>query len=576
MEKAPRCHLSTTSTTSLTWDWLILASLWCISLFIVNPLGNFPLNDDWSYGLTVKHMIENGDYRPTIGWHYMSLITNVLWGSLFCIPFGFSFTALRLSTSALSLLGILGGHFLLRDLGVPRWQALIAIMTLAFNPVYYALSNTFMTDVPFTALLILAAVFFARNLKTDSNIDLFIGTILAAAAILSRQLAISVPLAFSVSLVMTRGRTYRSLLRAAGPPALCLGVLLVFQHWLRASARIDESFFDKTNDLLYVLQHPTTQVWIVANNIYVGLLYLGLFLMPVLIFVGADILWPRRKHVTAIFTLTLVAILSIFGIRILQSGKFDLMPMSGNILVGSGIGPLTLRDVLILNLPHVSPLPMSFWCIVTAMSLLGATLLITALVVRAIDLMSTLRRNGKIVGNEAVRAFLLLSVTIYLLPVFPSYYFDRWLIPAILFLAAGLADVPGHFPRFSLVQTRILRLTSFSLLTAFSIFALGTTKDYLSWNRVRWKALHNLMEVNHIGAENIDGGFEFNGLYLYDPHYSDNPKKSWWWVQGDGYQIGFGNIPGYKIIKEYSYPNWIPPRTGRLVVLQEDPQPSQK
>ena len=112
-------------------DMLMIASLWAISIFIVDPLGNFPLNDDWSFGLTVKHLIENGDFRPS-GWTSMPLITNVLWGSLFCIPAGFSFTALRLSTLTLSLLGILGSYVLIRDLRQPRWLALITALDIGF------------------------------------------------------------------------------------------------------------------------------------------------------------------------------------------------------------------------------------------------------------------------------------------------------------------------------------------------------------------------------------------------------------------------------------------------------------
>src|SRR5712692_2220691 len=109
-------------------DMLIIASLWCATLIIVNPIGNFPLNDDWSYGLTVKHFLESGDFRPT-GWTGMPLLTNVLWGSLFCIARGFSFTAQRLSTLTLSLVGILGVYILMRDVGQRRWLAVTTALT---------------------------------------------------------------------------------------------------------------------------------------------------------------------------------------------------------------------------------------------------------------------------------------------------------------------------------------------------------------------------------------------------------------------------------------------------------------
>ena len=145
-------------------DMLLLAAIWVASLFIVNPVGDFPLNDDWSFGLAVKRLLQTGDFRPT-GWASMPLITQTLWGSLFCLPAGFSFNALRLSTLLLSLCSILGVYLLVRQAHPSRMLAAVTALTLGFNPIYYVLSNTFMTDVPFTAFLLAAAWFFSRNLR---------------------------------------------------------------------------------------------------------------------------------------------------------------------------------------------------------------------------------------------------------------------------------------------------------------------------------------------------------------------------------------------------------------------------
>jgi len=553
-------------------DMLIIGSLWCVSLFIVNPFGNFPLHDDWSFGLTVKHLIENGEFRPT-GWVSMPLITNVLWGSLFCIPSGFSFTALRLSTLTLSLVGILGGYLLIRDLRQPRWLAAIAALTLGFNPIYYALSNTFMTDVPYTAITILSAVFFARNLRTGSDLDLLIGTTLAVVATLSRHLAISVPLAFAVSLILTRGFTNRNILRTAIPLVLCLCALLVFQQWLTASGRLPSLYHAKTERLLHLLANPEALVMSLAIHTYAGLLYLGLFLLPVLIFTVADILRFHRK--TLALTITMIALLTT-GKMILNRSGLPLMPVHYDVLIKSGIGPLFLHDTFVLHLNHVPALPMGFWIVTTALSLLGAAFLIAVLGVRAINVVQRLQSGSKISDNEAVGIFLFFSAMIYLLPLLVGGFFDRYLVPAIPFLVAGIAGVSGHFPSKFPCQHKAFRLAAAVILAAFSLFAICGTRDYLAWNRVRWEALHDLMENKHVNAEDIDGGFEFNGLYLYNPLYLKDPRKSWWWVQRDTYLVGFGNVPGYKVIKEYSYPHWMPPHVQKVVVLQQDPQPTQK
>jgi len=82
-------------------DWAVITLLWGVAEILVKPIGNFPLNDDWAWGMTVKRLVEGGGYHPT-GWAGMTLITQVLWGALFCIPKGFSFNALRVSTLVLS------------------------------------------------------------------------------------------------------------------------------------------------------------------------------------------------------------------------------------------------------------------------------------------------------------------------------------------------------------------------------------------------------------------------------------------------------------------------------------------
>lgn len=559
-------------TTSIPWriaiiDMLIISSLWCLSLFIVNPLGNFPLNDDWSFGLMVKQFMENGDFRVS-GWTYMTLLTNVIWGSLFCLPAGFSFTFLRISTLVLALFGILGVYLMVRDMRQPRWLAVMASLILGFNPIYYALSNTFMTDVPATAIMILAAVFFARNLTTGSNLNLFIGTMLAIAAVFSRQLAFCVPLAFSIALIIKHGFTKRNILRAAIPVVLCLGLLIVFHHWLAVSGRLPEVYYKNAEILFYAFHNPEVILWWLIYNSFVSLVYLGLFLLPFLIFAAVDVLKARR-------TLMIAVIIFSIGITALLYNINFLMPMSDNILIKSGIGPITLRDNFYLHINNVPELPVIFWFAITAMGLLGAVFLITILVARIIDLWRRRRLGGKLSKNEYVGIFFLLSAIIYLGPIFLIAPYDRYLLQMIPVFTLGIIGISGQFPEFSLINmTKGLRFAVVALLVAGALLSVAGTRDYLAWNRLRWTALNDLMKNSHVHADEIDGGFEFNGLYMYDPYYKKVPEKSNWWVQGDTYQIGMGSVPGYKIIKEYSYSHWLPPHAGKVVVLQKNLQSS--
>ncbi|MFA6923150.1 MAG: hypothetical protein WC223_02755 [Bacteroidales bacterium] len=84
----------------------IILFFWIISIFFANPTGEFPLNDDWCYSKSLLNLVENGKFINYSS-NSVTFITQFLWGYLFCIPFGFSFVALRISTVVMALTGLI-------------------------------------------------------------------------------------------------------------------------------------------------------------------------------------------------------------------------------------------------------------------------------------------------------------------------------------------------------------------------------------------------------------------------------------------------------------------------------------
>jgi len=125
-------------------------------------------------------------------------------------------------------------------------------------------------------------------------------------------------------------------------------------------------------------------------------------------------------------------------------------------------------------------------------------------------------------------------------------------------------------------------------LALFGVFSVAGTHDYLSWNRVRWQALNNLMQEQHVSPKQMDGGVEFNAWYLYSRSYPNPllsvdidwnkkpesmerkpaPTKSWWWVASDDYVVTFGPVPGFTELKRYPFQRWLPPGEGSVLILQ--------
>jgi 4-amino-4-deoxy-L-arabinose transferase-like glycosyltransferase len=97
----------------------------------------------------------------------------------FCLPFQCSFTVLRFSTLTLGLIGVWALYALIREIQGDVRTALAAAATLAANPLWFALSNTFMTEVPFVALSILAVWCFARGFRRQEQLSLGAGLLVS-------------------------------------------------------------------------------------------------------------------------------------------------------------------------------------------------------------------------------------------------------------------------------------------------------------------------------------------------------------------------------------------------------------
>jgi hypothetical protein len=539
---------------AVTGIWLV-AFIWLAALIIIRPWGNFPLNDDWSFGRTVKHFVEHHEFAPC-SWSAMPLVTNTFWGALFCLPSGFSFDALRISTLVAALLGMVAVYKLVKMSRAPGWLAVMAALVLGFNPIFFPLSYTFMTDVLFITVCVLASIFLLRNLQSGKNSDLFIGTALVVLGILSRQLALAVPLAFAFAFCLKRGLRPRDLGRALFPAAVGIVVFVVFQRWLAATGRLSYMTGQKNTELSNALMHPFQSFPHLMNNVYITLFYLGLFLLPVSLCVLASVWAAQKKKVQSLFAISLWVMLPAYFFFQHDTGP---MPMSSGVLTRSGVGPVTLRDAFFLDLNGRPDLPVVFWKAVTVLSAIGATVLMTLIGLFTLEAAAKLRSRS-VADNQVAAFFLLLVAVIYLAPILLTTLLDRYLIFAIPFFAAGLV---AAFPPIPKLSARIF-IPAMAILTAFVLFSVCTTRDYLTWNRARWAVTNDVLAREHLdaGKMELDGGFEFNGLNFYE-------RKDWWRVKDPVYMISFGPVPGYVNIEERQYSQWLPAGTGKVMALKK-------
>ena len=496
---------------------LFLAMVWATIVVVIDPIGEFALNDDWVYALAVRSILDAGRFAlPSPA--SANVIAQAYWGALFCLPFGFSFTALRISTLVLGGIGVLALYLLLREFGSNRRIALLGALTIAVNPLYLGMAASFMTDVPLTSLFTVSLWLYVRGARRDDAVALGGAFVLAFAAIFIRQFALVLPLAFGVAHIARKGTGRRALAIAVLPFVLGIALQLAYSHWLIATGRTPFIPVPLSNllprmPLLFVIR---------ATRITLNILpYIGLCVAPFLAYLVLARRWSAQAdRWRPSWSWRLVAMLSVgLTVALVASGR--IMPVLGNVLTPTGLGPLTLRDTYLLhsNLPRISAVTTDLWLVATALGASAAVLVGLAVVPMLASLVYNLRCRAWL-RAEWPQLLMLTVVSSYtgglLLVAYSAGLFDRYLLPLIpplmvLLLPQSVDAWPAR-ERFWRV------LPCYLLLALYAAFSVPATHDYLAWNRARWRATDFLMQAG-VTPRQIDGGYEFNGWYLYSPSY---------------------------------------------------------
>lgn len=571
------------------WFVVCLLLIWTITIVVVNPSGDFPLMDDWVYGLVVRNILETGQFR-FISPASSNLFTQAYWGALFCLPTGFSFLALRCSTIVLASMGITSLYSMIREINCPRKIAALASLLLIFNPYYLGLATTFMTDVPFTALLIICFYFYVIALKRDSKGHLAAALAIGFLALGVRQYALIFIAALCFGYLLKRGIRLSTLALATGTLSSAIAFQLLYQYWLRSSGQspdsdpVTSSYFKGIATLLRAAN---------LKDIISILIYIGAFTFPIL-WIYLHKLLSRKPFRP---TIPGLLIAGCAGISVVLLWTRFQLPLFENILTHYGIGPLTLRDHFLLGLNHpaISPLGLRIWRLLSLGGAIGF-LILSVLLAQALFLsakhynpflsFSSKRVAIAQVGNAAIPdeepypywliATLAISIISYILILCIGHIFDRYILPLFplsMILACsllGAGPIAGHgLSSSNLWNSRASMPVLISLMSFYVYFSMASSHDYLAWSRARWQALHDVVVVKRISPRLIDGGYEFNGWYLSDRNYESTPEKSYWWVDQDDYMIASGLLKSYREIGRYAFQRWLPIENRPILVLRK-------
>jgi hypothetical protein len=272
--------------------WMVLI-LFLMVVYLVDPLREMAIDDDWAYALTVRHLLESGEYRLH-DWATANMIVQAYWGTLFSKVSGFSFAALRISTLFLLGLGLATLYALLRDRGSSNHEAGLLTLTLLSSPLLVRMGFTFMTDVQFLAWLMISLWLYARAFSEQSKLLVVLASMAAAAAIGTRQFGMAMLAGLCAAWLFDRERMRHTTLYA-------LGMLLptVTAFWQLWSALTHPTFYMSINlkrqsaflgDLdEFVIEF----LW----RVTAALQYLGLFLLPLMLLLAWSA-WTSKRDST--------------------------------------------------------------------------------------------------------------------------------------------------------------------------------------------------------------------------------------------------------------------------------------
>jgi len=525
-------------------------------IILVNPVGDFPLNDDWIYGKMVKILTEQHtlDFKlPT----QSPALTQVFYGAIFVKLFGFSYTVLRISVLILGWLGILVFYKILIELEIDSVKAFLGALLLCINPFYFHLAHSFMTDVPFTVFALFSLYFFIKGLKQRNQSLFCIGIFFICLTVLIRQLGIILAISAAVGLLFRYPFSFKVLIITLLTIILPIFCYSFYFYLLNLYGIVPEQFTEKNNLLLGVILNPSLPHLVFFFKFALRVpLYLTIFVIPIIILSKPEWISNKIKMVSFI-SISVTVIFAIYLLVFIQPNFLNI----DNYILSLGMGPLTLADTYLWgykNYPHSSII----WLSILSIIGIATGMTIITWLLNGIIIFIKKNFNSNIFY---INILLLIFSILYLIPLCLIGYFDRHLtiiyIPLIILILYNT----------TFQYSKPLLYTALFIIVLQMYFCIGATHDYLEWNRSRWQAINDL-QAQGIDYQQIDCGLECNCFYGYTDisFQTDHPRKSWWWVRDDKYVITFGEVNGFQLHKEYNFNYWLPPATGKICVLKRN------
>ncbi|HEY6412366.1 MAG TPA: glycosyltransferase family 39 protein [Edaphobacter sp.] len=540
--------------------------------------------DDWSYIRTVQtlahtgHIVYNGWSASILGWQ-------LYLGALFAKVFGFSFTAIRLSTL---LVAMVTAYLIQRTLilaGVREWNATIGALALVLSPLFLSVTFSFMTDISglFCIVLCLYACLRALQAETDRAALAWIcfAAISNALGGTVRQIAWLGVLVMVPSTLWLLRRRPRFLLFGSLLYVFCGAIIFASLHWFHKQPYSVPEPLVRAN-----FSRSTLPMF--AKGTIGAMLEAPLLLLPVLILFLP--VYPRKNRRAVTLLIAVCAACLLFGLLLLRHPGLNIW-----------LAPWLRNSITIYQFMDSKAFHSDRPVILST----GARFLVSTLtIVCGLSFLAFLSTRIKnLFADAETHSPAQISwyhLGVLLVPFSLAYFalllpraatnelFDRYLLPLLtLSMIVILRLYQEH------VQPRLPAATLLGI-AVFAAFGIAGTHDSFALLRAR-VAVANELVSHGVPPTAFDGGFEYNSLtqidlgrFINDPKIPTLPGDSFHASVKDSYgvcaPIFVDNYPvlsprygmafdptvclGQSEFAPVSYQTWLGPHSNTLYIVK--------
>ncbi len=524
-----------------------IITIWFLSYLWIYPIGDFSTIDSWFYAYPIRSLLEEGSFRLP---HLTSAnaFIQISLGWTISKLFGqFSFDYLRLITFFIAASGSFCFFLMIKDYCSSRKLRIAALLLFIFQPLYFLLSFTFMTDVYFCALGLWACWSFQQFLKKEKTSFGLLFILFASLCFMNRQTGLFFFPAALLTLIFEKKMKPLYWFPLILIP---IGLYLFTEALIKPSLGVSEYYYNTTAILKDKLLSPTSQdLKSIVKRIMATIFYLGFWSIPL-----AVLIFKRVFSDLSIRQIFLSIILLLTGTYLGTFGQV-FSPDRGNMFYNFGLGPQLLKDIFIEK-QFSDTLHLGLWFEYPAIFLGLLSFL-------SLSLYFWKKWKLQKLKNPFINFIFIFNLILIPFSFLFHSFFDRYLLFSILSLL--ILFFMAFQEEYNATSHNLVHLMVFILCFGFSLLA---TKDYFSWQKAKSQAFTFLDEKN-IPIQQIDAGYEINGWLNAYLSFESKAGKAWWFVEDDDYCLSFGPIEGYSIINHTSYFRFLTLKKEKIFILKK-------